>query len=141
LFEGVVRNILGVAFLFLIVLGLAGSYGLAKYLWGELKEPPYLLITVTRAIREQHVAAGESGVPRTRSGSIPLKDVTSVRVTAGRISNLLKCGMIVLCTREKPDGALSFEGLANPYVVKEMVEWLVKQQPAIEQLLSKGNAI
>jgi hypothetical protein len=125
-------NALATLCIFVAILGLLV---VVPMLWQDIKDPPYFEITVTNAIRKLFIPRNESREPKFLSGDVPLKDVTSIRVSAGRIARWLKYGDVVLCTIAKPDGALTCEALDKPYLFREKVEWLVKQQPVISRLL------
>lgn len=126
-------NALAALCIFVAILGLLG---VLPSLWQDIKDPPYFEITVTSALRQQFVPGSESTEPKFLSGAIPLKDVTSVRVSTGRIARRLKYGDVILCTEAEPRGALRCEALDKPYLFKERVEWLVQQQPLIFRLLA-----
>ena len=118
--------------MFLAVLGLVTAEYIA---WHDIKDPPVFEVTGTSAIANVHTSASETEPPKFISASTPLKNVTSVRVSAGRIARLLKYGDVVLCTAEKPDGAFVCQAVDNPHMFKEKVEWLVNNQPLISRLL------
>ncbi|MEN3368717.1 MAG: hypothetical protein V7609_860 [Verrucomicrobiota bacterium] len=135
-FAGKAQTIINALAALCFLLAVLSLVVLVPWYWQDVKEPPIFKITATAAIRNQIVSAGETEEAKLISGSVPLKDVTWVRVSAGRIAQLLKYGDVTLCTKAEPTGALVYEGLDKPYSIKEKVEWLVRQQPLISGLLA-----